>query len=185
MQITITARHLDLTPALSDYIRKKVEKCERYFDHLVWAQVILSVEKYRQVAEIVIHARRSTFRSQEESIDLYAAVDLAVDKMEMQLRKYKEKSKVHRKADNQSFVPETGARRGKPFSLSSKNARGDRHLISEIRRFDVKPFTVSEAIDEMELLGYTFYLFFNEASSQINVVYRRDNGSYGLLEPRI
>jgi ribosomal subunit interface protein len=78
MQVNITARHLELTQSLADYVRKKVERCERFFDNLVWAQAILSVEKYRQVAEIIIHAGKTTFRSKEESIDLYAAIDLAL-----------------------------------------------------------------------------------------------------------
>ena len=90
MQVNITARHLELTPALANYVYKKIEKCEHFSDHLVWAQVILSVEKYRQVAELVIHASKITFRSKEESTDMYAAIDLAVDKMDKQLRKHKE-----------------------------------------------------------------------------------------------
>lgn len=184
MQVNITARHLDLTPPLANYVQKKVEKCEKYLDHLVWAQVILSVEKYRQVAEIVIHAAKITFRSKEESIDLYAAIDLAVDKMEKQLKKHKEITKVHRQA--RKGVPaekSVGTIRGK--SLPAKEAETGKYLISEVKRFDVRPSTIREAIDEMELLGYSFYMFMNAETSQVNVVYRRENGSYGLIEPQI
>lgn len=182
MQVNITARHLELTPAIADYVQKKVSKCERYFDHLVWAQVILVVEKYRQVAEIVIHAKKTTFRSKEESVDLYAAIDLAIDKMEKQLKKHKEISKLHRKA--KSAVPQKTAQTSS-IPLSLEDLETNKHVVTEIKRFDIKPYSVREAIDEMELLGYQFYMFLNAATSQINVIYKRENGSYGLLEPQL
>jgi len=185
MQVNITARHLELTDALADYVRKKVEKCERYFDHLVWAQIILSVEKYRQVAEIVIHASKVTFRSKEESIDLYAAFDLAMDKMEKQLHKHKEIAKVHRKGAKASPALSRKAVRGGAEVLDFSDIAANKHSITEVRRFDVKPVSIQDAINEMDMMGYTFYMFLNNATSQINVVYRRDNGSYGILEPEI
>jgi putative sigma-54 modulation protein len=185
MQINITARHLNLTQALSDYVRKKVERCERYFDHVAWAQAILSVEKYRQVAEIIIHAGKTTFRSKEESIDLYAAIDLAVDKMDKQLKKHKEISKVHRKEKS------IGSKKAKALLQQAGdvytygNPADFKNKISEVKRFDVKPVTLGEAINEMELLGYTFYMFLNADSDQLNVIFRKDNGSLGLIEPEI
>lgn len=183
MQINMVARHLVLTPALTDYVRKKVEKCERYFDNVVWVQVILSVEKYRQLAEIILHAGKTTFRAKEESTDLYAAIDLAMEKIEKQLRKYKEIVKVHRKSKN----PERPSRKAKLAEkvVSIQDPKTGRHAISEIKRFDIKPLALHEAIDEMELLGYTFYMFLNADSSQINVIYKKDNGTFGLLEPEI
>lgn len=183
MQVNITARHLELTQSLADYVRKKVERCERYFDHLVWSQVILSVEKYRQVAEIVIHASKTTFRAKEESIDLYAAIDLALAKIEKQLKKYKEIAKVHRKSKSQSTAPKAGKGRAKTVEFTTLEA--DRRVITEVKRFDVKPTSIPEAISEMELMGYKFYMFLNAETSQINVIYQRDNGSYGLLEPEM
>lgn len=181
MQINITARHLVLTDAIADYVNKKVEKCQRYFDHLVWAQVILSVEKYRQVAEIIIHAAKTTFRAQEESIDLYAAIDLAVDKIEKQLRKYKEKFKIHRKSKTGSLPAKGRSSRNLEYSESKES----KHLITEIKRFNVKPVSVDEAIREMNLMEYNFFMFLNPNTSQINVVYRKENGSYGLIEPEL
>jgi putative sigma-54 modulation protein len=184
MQVNITARHLELTNSLADYVRKKVEKCERYFDHLVWAQVILSVEKYRQVAEIVIHASKITFRSKEESIDLYAAFDLAIDKIEKQLKKHKEIAKIHRKESPRGVAAVKGAPAAANLAAFA-DVDTSKHLVTEVRRFDVKPVSIQEAINEMELMGYTFYMFLNAETSLINVVYHRDNGSYGLLEPEM
>ena len=185
MQINITARHLVLTPAIAEYVKKKIERCERFFDQPAWAQAILYVEKYRQVAEVVIHAGKLTFRSKEESIDLYAAIDLAVDKIEKQLKKHKEITKVHRKSKSRSASVK-GAGKGLADAVSfvgqGTNKEG---VISEVKRFDVKPTSVSEAISEMDLMGYKFYMFLNAETSQINVVYQRENGSYGLLEPEM
>src|SRR5271157_5602840 len=101
MQIKITARHLELTDAINDYARKKVEKAQHYFNNVVNARVILSVDKYRQMAEIILHTGRtgskSIFRAKEVSENLYAAIDLAMDKIDKQLKKIKEISKIHRK----------------------------------------------------------------------------------------
>src|SRR5689334_1178750 len=91
MQVNITARHLKLTPAISDYVQRKVDKARKYLDHLIWAQVILDVEKNRHIAEIVIHTTGRTFMAKEESTDLYAAIDLASDTLDEQLRRYKER----------------------------------------------------------------------------------------------
>lgn len=185
MQVNITARHLELTQALSDYVRKKVERCERFFDNLVWSQVILSVEKYRQVSEIIIHAGKTTFRSKEESIDLYAAIDISVDKIEKQLKKYKEISKVHRKSRTGVGAQRGAGKKAASVAQFVETSAPSVRMITEVKRFDVKPTTLDEAISEMEMMGYKFYMFLNAATSQINVVYHRENGSYGLLEPEI
>jgi len=182
MQVNISARHIALTPAIADYVEKKVGRCERFFDHLVWAHVILSVEKYRQVAEVVIHAKKTTFRAKEESTDLYAAIDLTIDKMEKQLKKHKEISKVHRKSKT-TLLKTPADKREKILSLTETET--SKYLLSEVKRFDIKPVSVPEAIDEMELLGYQFFMFLNAETSQINVIYKRENGSYGLLEPQL
>src|SRR3989338_6155271 len=93
MKIHITARHISLTPAVKDYVAKKVSRLERHFDHLVWVSAILSVEKHRQAAEIVIHSPLHTTRAKAESDNLYGAIDLVVDKADKQLKKLKEKWK--------------------------------------------------------------------------------------------
>lgn len=180
MQVNITARHIELTQALADYVRKKMDKCEKYFDNMVWAQVILSVEKYRQFAEIVIHVSKTTFRAKEESIDLYAAIDLATDKIDKQLKKYKEITKVHRKSKSAA-----SSKSAAPAVLEYDDAEKKKHIITEVKRFDVKPTSIPDAIREMELMEYKFYMFLNSDTSQINVLYKRENGSYGLLEPEM
>jgi putative sigma-54 modulation protein len=179
MHINITARHIELTKSLADYVNAKVERLEKYVSNLVWAQVILSVEKYRQVAEIVVHGGQTTFRSKEESIDLYAAIDLSLDKMEMQLRKFKEKMKTHRNLP--LGTDRTLRRTGQTAEESGKT----KYKITEIKQFDVKPFSTNQAIKEMLAQSYKFYLFINTGTSNINLVYIKDDGSYGLIEPQM
>src|SRR5476649_381325 len=110
MQINVTARHLRLTPAINEYVQKKVEKAKRFLDHLIWAQVVLDISKQRHKAEIIIHAAGHTFTAKEESVDLYAAIDLASDNIDEQLRRYKERHKERR--------PESRRRTGRAQSWS-------------------------------------------------------------------
>jgi putative sigma-54 modulation protein len=180
MQVNITARHLELTPAIASYVTKKLEKCEKYFDNLIWAQMILVVEKYRQ---LVLHAGNMTFRAKDESIDLYAAIDLVVDKMDKQLKKYKEISKTKRKTSLSASYKAAALIKNRKLPLNKANETFQ--LITETKSFDVKPQTIREAVDQMESLGYSFFMFLNEKSEQINLVYRRENGTYGLIEPRV
>jgi putative sigma-54 modulation protein len=180
MHINITARHIELTKSLADYVNSKVERLEKHLNNLVWAQVILTVEKYRQLAEIVVHGSQTTFRSKEESIDLYAAIDLALDKMEVQLRKFKEKMKTHR--DKHLGADRSVRRTGQ---TSEEAAKSVKIKITEIKQFDVRPLTTNQAIREMISQSYRFYLFMNTESSNINLVYVKDDGSYGLIEPQM
>lgn len=182
MQINITARHLKLTSAIDSYVRKKVSKSGKFFDgDDVWAHVILSVEKNRQITEINFHIGKMTFRAKEQSPDLYASIDLTVDKLDKQLRKQKEISKIHRK---ENLEVSKGKKSSMDvFSYDTMEDSGTK--ISEIKRFDLKPVTIEEAINEMDILGYRVYMFLNNKTEKVNVLYRNDSGSLVLLEPEI
>ena len=177
MQINISARHLKLTNPIADYIQKKVEKCEKYFDHLVWAQVIISVEKHRQLAEIIIHAKKITFRSKEESSDLYAAIDLALNRMEKQLKKHKEIIK----SSHKSVVSMADFDESDDLTLDVESLISN---IDEIKQYDMKKLSIHNAISEMKKNGDKFYMFVNDETSKINVVYIKGLNSYGLLKPK-
>ena len=170
MRIRITARHLKLTEALASYIREKVSKAEKYLDPILWVQVILSVEKHRQMAEIILHASRQTFRAQAVGADLYSAIDLALDKVQSQLKKHKEKIRE---------------RKGKSATLYSEGLpeAGDGISISVTKRIPLRPMSPPEAVEEMERMGYHFWMFYNDHTNQVNVIYRRLDESYGLLQP--
>lgn len=189
MQVHVTARHLNLTPAINDYLTKKINRLERYYDHLVWSNVILWVEKTRHVAEVVVHSPLHTLRAKESAGDLYAAIDLVVDKVERQLKKLKEKQRASKRVRAAHM-----ARRGSDgyfdsspvASLGTEGAQGAApwpHAISVVKQVPVKPMNVQEAIHAMESLGYTFWMFLNKTSRKFNVIFRRTDQTYGLLEP--
>lgn len=187
MQLNITARHLDLTPALSDYVRRKIEKAERYIDSIVWAQAILSVEKHRHIAEIVVHTPGSTFRTVGESGDLYSAVDLAAHKIDLHLSKVKDRQRDHRKnrrgqglkglevSEGGDWLREAGSR-------VAEEGRGFTSAVSEVNKVLLETKSLSQAIKDLNLNGFPFLLFVNERTNQINAVYKKSKGSYGLVE---
>lgn len=169
MRIHITARHIHLTDALRDYVTKKLSKAQKYFDHLIWAQVIVSVEKVAHKCEIVVHASKHTFRALAQSQDLYAAVDLASDKIDSQLKKHKERLRSHKNAPLLPALPEENPAADERFSV--------------IKQVPVWPMTKEEAARQMENLGYDFWLFLDQGTRQVSVVYRRLDNSYGLMQP--
>lgn len=177
MQINITARHIKLTPAIAEYVQKKLEKAKRYFDHLIWAQVVLSVEKNRHIAEIVIHASGHTFRSQEESMDLYAAIDLASDKIDMQLRRYKDKKRVRR--------PERGKRSpAEEWSMPELEQVSEmsHHKVSSMKTLRLMSLGLHEAIAAMEQSDSAHWIFVNDHTQRVTVVYRKPDKTYGVVE---
>ncbi|MBI5596519.1 MAG: ribosome-associated translation inhibitor RaiA [Elusimicrobia bacterium] len=171
MKIHVTGRHLRLTPAIRDYVEAKIAKAEKYFDHIVWAQVTLSVEKRSHQAEIVIHAPRQTFRALAGAATLYAAIDLASDKIDGQLRKHKERIKNRHKPGESAA--EVVAREMDPRPVR----------FSVIKEVPMSPMTAEEAASEMERIGFTFWMFHDKDSDDIHVIYRRQDDSFGLLQP--
>lgn len=171
MRIHVSARHIHLTDALHDYVTKKVSKTQKYFDHLIWAQVILSVEKVTHKCEIVVHASKHTFRALAASQDLYAAVDLASDKIDAQLKKFKERLRGHHK--EAPMIP----------ALAEELPAAPETRFSVIKQVPVWPMTKEEAARQMETLGYDFWLFLDQSTKQVSVVYRRLDNTYGLMQP--
>lgn len=170
MDIHLTARHLKVTPAIRAYVREKIERAQKYFDHIVWAQVVLFIEKRTHKAEVVLHAQRQTFRALASAADLYSAVDLASDKIDGQLKKYKERLKDHHKGGEKALASD-GAAAAAPAPAFS------------VIRQPVAPMAASEAVEEMEERGQVFRLYHDRDSGQIQVVYRRSDESYGVLQP--
>lgn len=169
MQIHITARHIRLTQPIRSYVEQKLQKAEKYFNHIVWAQVVLSVEKRTHGCEVVIHAGRQTLRSLARGVDLYSAVDLASDKIDGQLKKYKERVRDHHK--------------GSPADLAEVPPEGPMPVRFAVVKQGLTPMSREEAADEMDELGLKFRLFLDRTSGQVNVVYRRDDDSYAVLQP--
>jgi len=178
MQVNITARHLKLTPAIGAYVQKKLEKAKRFLDHLIWAQVILDVSKDRHSAEVIIHAAGHTFTAKEESVDLYAAIDLASDNIDEQLRRYKERHRERR--------PESPRRGGRTktwsedFSVSRIEPVDPR--VSSMRVLRLIPLSVNEAISAMEQSDSAHWIFLNSENRRVTVVYRKPDKTFGVVE---
>lgn len=171
MEIQLTAKHLKVTPAINDYVHEKMEKAQKYFDHIVWGQAFLSVEKRAHNAEFVIHAPRQTFRALATAADLYSAVDLASDKIDAQLKKYKERLKDRHKTREESAAG--------GVALEAPAAT----LKASVVKQAVKPMSPEEAAAEMEQLGQTFRMFQDRDSHQIHVIFRRSDETFGIIQP--
>lgn len=171
MKIQITGRHLSITPAIQAYVDEKVSRAQKFFSHIIWAQVLLSVEKRAHRAEIVLHASKQTFRALGAGENLYAAIDLASDKMESQLRKYKERLKERHKTAPTAVEVAALAAETRPVRFSV------------IKQVDMRPMTAEAAALEMDRMGLNFWMFEDEGSRQINVIFRRLDDSFGLLQP--
>lgn len=175
MQVRVTGRHIEVTPALRTYAEEKINRLERYVDKIVDAHVILSIEKYRHIAEITLHANSITIRGEEESGDMYSSLDLVIDKIERQVRRYKERiSKKPQRHEREEI-------KGKASLLPAEEPAEPRLI--KTKRFALKPMTVEEAIMHMELVGHDFFVYRSAQTEEVNVIYRRKDGNYGLIEP--
>ncbi len=173
MQIHITARHIELTPALADHARKKLERIARHFEIVIRAQVILGVEKHRHIAEVVVHAQgHHDFRAREVAGDLYAAIDLAVEKLQLHLSREKDRRVRGRRGDKARLEPA-------PLTSTPKEP-----VVTRISRVTPRTLSVSEAARALDDTDMDFLLFLGEDDA-VRVLYRRQDGTYGLLEPNL
>ncbi len=179
MQITTTFRHIESSDALKSYAQDKLERVQKYIDEPIVAQVFLTVEKIRHIAEVTITAKGITIKASEETNDMYAALDAVVDKIERQLRRYKERIKEHKPA------AESDERKVKKTVLAAESIEPRQEpVIIKSKTFSIKPMSVDEAVMQMDLLHKDFLVFTDASTESINVIYRRKDGNYGLIEPQ-
>ncbi len=185
MTTLIFTHHIELTPRLETYVEKKVGRLDRYMPNLVEVRVDLAEQKAssthdRQVAQVTVRDDRGTIlRAEERSSDIFSAVDGVVDKLYRQIRRYRGRRRDRRRG---GAVPEAIA---EPLPLETEEAEGEDGNIVRRKRFPVHPMNTEEAMDQMELLGHDFYIFFNSDDRSINVLYRRRDGDFGLLQPEL
>ena len=192
MEPTIFVRNLALTPRLRQYVDKKMERLDRYMPNLMELRVDLSEQNARnaserQVAQVTVRdARGAIIRAEERHSDIFAAIDLVVDKLSRQMTRYSGKRLRNRRAGSPT-IEETDLVQDidSPIMESDSFAEEDSETMDLVRhkRFSMRPMTSDEAIDQMELVGHDFYVFFNIDESAVNVVYRRRDNHYGLLQP--
>lgn len=179
MNYNIRGENIEVTPAIREYIEKKVAKLERYFTESPNANVSVNLKVFqdkKSKVEITIPMKDLVLRAEELHEDMYAAIDLITDKLERQIRKHK--TKVNRKfRDKESlkdFVP--------IFSETEQFEDEEDLEVVRTKSFDLKPMDSEEAILQMNMLGHSFYVFTNAETNQTNVVYKRNDGRYGLIE---
>jgi putative sigma-54 modulation protein len=175
MQTSVTFKNLDSSDTLRSYVQEKLDRFDRLLDNPAEANVVLSVEKFRHMAEINIVGDRLTINGKEETIDMYSAIDMVLDKLEKQIKKSKDKIRERRsgaKARNKSMLAE---------EINSPEEELERQI--KIKNIEYKPMHVEEAALQMELLDDNFLVFTNARSDQVNVLYRRKDGHYGLIQP--
>ncbi|WP_248929450.1 ribosome hibernation-promoting factor, HPF/YfiA family [Paenibacillus hamazuiensis] len=178
MKFNIRGEHIEVTEALKEHAQKKLSRLERYFEAPPTSEVsvTLSVVKGMQSVEVTIPLPGVMLRAEERHADMYASVDLVVDKLERQIRKHK--TKVNRKVRQESGMRDL-LRVDTSYALEDED---DFELV-RTKRFTLKPMDIEEAILQMNMVGHNFFVFANSDTEQVNVVYKRNDGKYGLIEP--
>ncbi|KYP81723.1 ribosome hibernation-promoting factor, HPF/YfiA family [Ferroacidibacillus organovorans] len=174
--------HLDVTQALKQYVEKKVGRMERYLEasQVHDVSVTMSVTRGIHTVEVMVPLGQAMLRAEERSDDMYASVDLVMDKLEKQLEKYRHRAgqKVGHRLKVEGFKAKEGPR----VSVTDEQLEEDEADVVRVKRFDMKPMYVSEAILQMDLLGHDFFVFANAEDEKTSVVYRRRDGQFGLIQ---
>ncbi len=172
MNIIVTGRQLEITTALKNYAEKKIKRFNRYLSNISEAVVTLSVQKYRHKVEVLLKVNGVLIQAEGITGDVYSSIDEVAEKLERQIKKYKEKLVSHRKPEGKSAAE---------FPTEALSSEGGR--IIKNKRFDLKPMSPEEAAMQLELLDKDFFVFTNDNSGVINVLYKRKDGNFGLIEP--
>ena len=173
MRFTITGRNIEVTQGLREAVEDKLGKLDRFFAPATEAVVRLSVQKDIQKIEVTIPGKGHIIRAEESSSDMYVSIDLVEEILERQLKKYKNKL-IDKKQSAPSF--------SEAFLQEDASAEEEIQIVKS-KKFAVKPMDPEEACVQMELLGHNFYVFLNADTEEVNVVYKRKGGTYGLIEP--
>ena len=178
MKFTFTEKKVNLPKSLHNYAEKKVGKLERYFKTEPEANLVFSVEKDRNKVELTIRSGGTILRVAESTSDMFASVDAAVTSMERQLRKHK--TRLEKRLRQDAFERSVSAE--EVYTFVPDVVEESEFEVVRTKRFPIKPMTVDEAILQMDLLGHSFFAFRNEDGGAFSVVYKRNDGGYGLIE---
>lgn len=184
LHVIVQGKHMQVTPALREYAEEKLGRIVRYFDQVHAAQVVLSVERHvglgkAQVVEVTVHGDGVVLRGEEASSDMYASIDLVTEKLKKQIEKYRSKVIDRRR------IAESRKKTARIAASTRALRRPDtgEAQVVRVKRFAMKPMTAEDAAMQMELLGHDFFVFRNAKTMEVNVVYRRAEGNYGVIEP--
>lgn len=181
MQFSIRGQQIEVTDALRDYVDKKLSRLEKYFDAPPTSEgfVTLNVVRGLHTVEVTIPLAGVTLRAEDRSDDMYASIDAVVDKLERQIRKHK--TKLNRKFRQEGNL-KTLFVEGSSSAVAVEEQDYDDLEVVRNKRFTLKPMDVEEAILQMNMVGHNFFVFSNIDTSEVSVVYKRNDGKYGLIE---
>jgi putative sigma-54 modulation protein len=189
MQLTIKGRNFEVNDQLRGYVEKKLGKMDRYLPEIQEMRVELAEEKSRksserEVVQVTIRSNGSLLRAEVRSGDIYSAVDAVAEKLQVQIKRYKGKRrrKLERAQVHAAEVAELEAISAATTAVAEDEGFFDGQIVRR-KHISLAPMSEDEAVDQMELLGHDFFVFFNARDAGINVLYRRTDGNYGLLQP--
>lgn len=175
MQTSVTFKNIDSSDHLKSYVMDKLDRFDRLLDNPAEASVVLKVEKFRHIAEISVSGDRMKINGKEETEDMYSAIDMVLDKLEKQIKKGKEKVR-ERRSKTRAKIKMAGL---------TPPAEDDLTQQVKVTHIEYKPMDVDEAVLQMDLTTENFLVFTNARTDQINVLYRRNDGDLGLIQPQI
>src|SRR5437867_5816967 len=178
MKLVLTGRHVDVTPALKTFTREKLKKLSNLIDDLGEVHVILTVEKHRHTAEVVAHGRHLSLSARGVTADMYSSIGECIERLERQAKKHRAKFATKRRR----AAPRPGSATPKSTPEGGVDRDG-RQRIVRTETFSKKPMSVEEAALQVKGSDFEFFVFRNERSREVNVLYRRKDGSLGLIEP--
>ena len=178
MQISVTFRHVESSPALKDYAIKKLAKMDKYLDTPLEANVVLGIEKFRHQADITITGDGLKIKGREETGDMYSAIDLAMEKIEKQLKRFREKPRTLKAGRNLKTL---GARLNVIAPPATDEPQSPQIIRS--RSMEAKPMDIDEAVMQLKSGNDEILVFTNSQSTALNILYRRRDGNFGLIEP--
>jgi putative sigma-54 modulation protein len=180
MRVTVKGRNVQVTEPLKAYAEKKLQKLTKYFHNINEAEVTQSIQRNWHIVEVLVEGDGIFLRGEERSGDMYASIDAVVEKLEKQLERFKGKLTAHPRPADMAAVEGI---EGSPEELSEEEAEEGLPTVVKTKRFGIKPMNAEEAAMQMELLNHDFFVFLNAETEQVNVLYRRKDGNYGLIEP--
>ena len=190
MQYSLKGKNIEITDWLRQYVEKKVQRLDRYLPDTYEARVELSAQKTRssqdrQVAQLTVRSNSDIMRAEERADDMFAAIDTVFDKMARQIARYRGKrmDRWQGQGPNREGAEPLPVDEEAEEALEGLAEEPEERRIVRVKRFAVSPMSEEEAIEQMELLGHDFFVFYNPNAGRFNVLYRRKDGNYGLLEP--
>ncbi|HSW57785.1 MAG TPA: ribosome-associated translation inhibitor RaiA [Dehalococcoidales bacterium] len=186
MEILITGKNLDVLPKVREYINKKLGKADKYLNKITSFEVVVSEEstrspEQRSVVQVTINNHGTILRAEERGPDMKTAIDKAVEVLGRQIEHYRGKQ-PHAQKRKTASIRTAPVISGTPLEAEIQPEENGPRIV-KTKKFDIKPMSVEEAADQMVLLSHDFFLFFNQDSDKINLLYRRKDGNYGLIEP--